>query len=160
LNDKYIISDIIRKKFAISGNWNYGVLFKVRWREVDMLGHANHLTYLAYCEDVRNSYSQAIGLPAHGENALLHLIVSINAEYKESAQYDDDLLVTCRTEQIGRTSAIFGYAIWKNGCIFTASSKSILFSPRLKQKIQYSDTVKEKIRKIDPEVNILGSKGH
>ena len=125
-----------------------------------MLGHANHLTYLAYCEDVRNSYSEAVGLPTYGEKALLHLIVSINAEYKESAQYDDILFATCRAEEIGRTSAIFGYAIWIEVCIFSAKSKSILYSPQMRQKVQYPDTVKAKILRIDPNVNILGCAEH
>ena len=146
------ITDEQRREFKMNGCWNFGFPVTVRWRETDQLGHVNHLAYLTYCEDVRNVYSGAVGLPLPSKETTSYLILSLRAEYKQAAFFNDVLMVTTRTLRIGRTSAVFDYAVWKEGCIFTAEMVVVLYDPAAGRKIPWPEAVKEQVRLLDPGV--------
>src|SRR5215207_5317869 len=51
------------RKHQVEPGWWFGVRHTAQWRDTDGYGHINHRAYLAWCEEARNRYLEAVGLP-------------------------------------------------------------------------------------------------
>jgi YbgC/YbaW family acyl-CoA thioester hydrolase len=87
---------------------------RVRWAECDMQGIVFNPHYLMYFDVAFTEYMRAIGLPypaaflADGTDTFM---VSMSADFRGSARYDDDIDVWVRTEYFGTTSFRMGFSI-------------------------------------------------
>src|SRR5215204_7694016 len=51
------------RKHQVEPGWWFGVRHTTQWRDTDGYGHINHRAYLAWFEEARNRYLEAVGLP-------------------------------------------------------------------------------------------------
>ena len=72
---------------------------KVRWRDVDALGHVNHAVFLTYLEEGRDAfYLKVLGDPAY-------VVVRLEVDLKAEVFHDDRrLTVRIAVERVGTTS--------------------------------------------------------
>src|SRR6516162_11860760 len=73
---------------------------KVRWRDVDALGHVNHAVFLTYLEEGRDAfYVQALGRDPH------YVVARVEIDMRAEVLYADrKLQVRIEVEQVGTTS--------------------------------------------------------
>ena len=142
-----------RAHYGVPDGWNFGIETRVQWRDVDMLAHAHHLSYLAHCEDVRSEYQAEVGLLQSGTDHPSQVIACIRAQYHGSLAFRDDVLVATRTVRLGRSSSTAGYAVWKDSkCLFSAEMDLVLYDLKLALAVPLADSVRERIRLLDPAV--------
>jgi acyl-CoA thioester hydrolase len=90
---------------------------RVRWAELDPQRIVFNAHYLTYFDVALSEYMRAIGFKApdglakHGCDIVL---ANANLNFRASARYDDELLVTARIARIGRTSLGFRMACFRD----------------------------------------------
>jgi acyl-CoA thioester hydrolase len=83
---------------------------RVRWAELDPQRIVFNANYLMYFDVALSEYMRAIGFKYPDGLAKYGCdIVAANAslDFRDSARYDDELLVTARVDYLGRTSLRF-----------------------------------------------------
>ena len=73
---------------------------KVRWRDVDALGHVNHAVFLTYLEEARDAfYAQVLRTDPH------YVVARIEIDLRAEVRYpDSQVTVRIEAESVGRTS--------------------------------------------------------
>ncbi|WP_129115605.1 acyl-CoA thioesterase [Halegenticoccus tardaugens] len=83
-------------------DYRYEVPIRVRFRDLDPMGHVNNAVYASYCEQARISYfSDVLDLdPATPGMVLAHL----ELDYERAVTFDEDLAVSVRVPRLGTSS--------------------------------------------------------
>ena len=76
---------------------------EVRWRDLDVYGHVNHVVYLTYLEEARDEWlGRTLGDPAE---VWSYVVARVAIDYRrEVSQADDVVLARCRLGGIGNSS--------------------------------------------------------
>jgi acyl-CoA thioester hydrolase len=120
------LDDATRQAFGVEGPWWFGVRHRVRWSEVDPFGHANHAAFLEWCEEARNQYLEAIGIPRLSATTPGPILIRLEVEYRAPVRYGQEVLVTARTRSFRRTSLETEYAVWEQGLAATCTAVFVL----------------------------------
>ena len=82
----------------MSGTFEHQV--RVRWRDVDALGHVNHAIFLTYLEEGRDAfYASVLGREP------LYVVVRIEIDLRAEVRYEDQhVTVAIAPERLGTTS--------------------------------------------------------
>jgi acyl-CoA thioester hydrolase len=76
---------------------------RIRWRDMDAFGHVNNAVYLNYLEEARDALVQKVLGPV--TNTWDFVLARVGIDYRvELTQDDDEVLVSCRLDSIGRAS--------------------------------------------------------
>jgi len=86
---------------------------RVRADEIDFLGHANNLRYLAWMQDAALAHSDAQGWPQarYQEVGAVWVVRSHAVEYLRPAMADDVLVVRTWVTKIGRLDSVRRYRV-------------------------------------------------
>lgn len=85
---------------------------RVRWGDVDSMGHVNNAKYFTYCESARMSYFAAVGMDAFREGGRYGpALAAANLNFRRQVRYPADLAVWTRVSKLGRTSFTMDYEI-------------------------------------------------
>ena len=85
---------------------------RVRWGDVDSMGHVNNAKYFTYCESARMSYFAAVGMDAFREGGRFGpALAAANLNFRRQVRYPADLAVWTRVAKLGRTSFTMDYEI-------------------------------------------------
>jgi acyl-CoA thioester hydrolase len=91
---------------------------RVRFNEVDRQGIAHNSVHLVYFGIGLNEYFRNLDYDRFGEEARngtgMH-VVQANVTYKAPIRLDEEIEVGARITRIGRSSATFGYEIYRVG---------------------------------------------
>ena len=95
-------------------DFRYRLDIRVVFRDVDFYRHVNNAVYITYMETARIDYcAVAFGKPlGSAQNVIM---ASQHFDYEKQAQYDDRLVMGCRTSRIGTKSLDFTYELWRAG---------------------------------------------
>jgi acyl-CoA thioester hydrolase len=76
---------------------------EIRWRDLDVFGHVNHVVFLTYLEESRDEWlGGSLGDPdAVWDWVLAHVDIDYR---RELVLADDAIVATCRLDRIGRSS--------------------------------------------------------
>ncbi len=112
---------------AIPAPWAYGIRDRVRFYELDALGHVNNNAYLKWFENLRVSY-----LVDHKVSALTHsetqiVLMSQAARYHAPMFLGEDYIVTGRTTSFRANSFRMEYGVFRAGQL-TASGEAVMVS--------------------------------
>jgi acyl-CoA thioester hydrolase len=78
----------------------------VRFRDLDILHHVNHVVYLTFVEQVRTQYFyEVLGIQVPSGNPAAFVIATVNCEYLLPLGWGDDVDVGWRFTKLGRSSA-------------------------------------------------------
>jgi acyl-CoA thioester hydrolase len=93
-------------------DFRYRLDVRVVFRDVDFYRHVNNAVYITYMETARIDYcAVAFGKPlGSAQNVIM---ASQRFDYEKQAQYDDRLVMGCRTSRIGTKSLEFTYELWR-----------------------------------------------
>ena len=152
LASEYHLSDADRARFGIEPGWRFAMPRKVRWRELDPFGHANHITYLEYFEDARNAYLELVGLPRLGYQTPGPVLARVDVRYFKALGFGDRVLVTARTKSLKRSGFVMEYAVWREGCHALGSALCVLVDNATGDKVAVPEAVRAAmVRLDDPE---------
>jgi acyl-CoA thioester hydrolase len=85
---------------------------RVRWGDVDSMGHVNNAKYFTYCESARMSYFAAIRLDAFLDGGRFGpALAAANLNFRRQVRYPAELQVWTRVSKLGRTSFTMDYEI-------------------------------------------------
>jgi acyl-CoA thioester hydrolase len=74
---------------------------EIRWRDLDAFRHVNNAVYLTYLEEVRDEWIDRVA----GEGLEHWVLARVAIDFRrELTQADDQVVVRCRLERIGRSS--------------------------------------------------------
>ncbi len=76
---------------------------EIRWRDLDVYGHVNHVVFLTYLEEARDEWlGLALGDPAR---VWSYVVARIEIDYRRELRLEDDIvLARCALERIGTSS--------------------------------------------------------
>jgi acyl-CoA thioester hydrolase len=76
---------------------------EIRWRDLDVFGHVNHVVFLTYLEEARDEWLGAsLGDP---ERVWDWVLAHVEIDYaRELVLADDVVVATCRLDRIGTSS--------------------------------------------------------
>lgn len=93
--------------------WPLAIADRVRFGEIDMLGHVNHAAYLAWFEKARTSYLEHCGLTKYNLATDPRIVVrSGDIHWKKEMRRDEAYVVTARASAYRNTSFTIDAEIW------------------------------------------------
>lgn len=133
------LTDVLRARFGVEGNWGWAMPHTVRWCECDMLGHANHAAYFTWFEDIRTFGFERDGLEPMSATTPGTSIVDLQMRYARALYYRDDILVTGRVLEMRNTSFTMEYGVWRDGLMATCRSVLVLMINATGEKVPLPD---------------------
>ncbi|MGA1661702.1 MAG: acyl-CoA thioesterase [Candidatus Nanopelagicales bacterium] len=95
----------------------------VRWRDIDALGHVNNAVFLTYLETGRDRFFHALV----GDTFLDLVLVRLEIDFKaEIPMGTEEVMVTCRATEIGRSSMRTTEQILLPGGDLAAQSQTVI----------------------------------
>jgi acyl-CoA thioester hydrolase len=95
----------------------------VRWRDFDALGHVNNAVFLTFLETGRDRFFHSLVGDTFLDLVLVRLEIDFKAEIPMGAE---EVLVTCRATDIGRTSMRTSEQILLPGGDLAAQSQTVI----------------------------------
>ena len=92
--------------------WRFGLADRVRFGELDALGHVNNTAYLTWFESFRLPYLSARQITDYGPNAPRVVLKTASCDYKIEMLNAMDYIVTGRASAMRRTSFTMEFAVW------------------------------------------------
>jgi acyl-CoA thioester hydrolase len=90
----------------VSGLYRYVRPIEVRFRDLDVLGHVNHVVYLSYVEQVRSQYFfELFGLNVPGGLPYAWVVAQASCEYLQPLGFGEVVEVGWRISRLGGASA-------------------------------------------------------
>lgn len=127
--------------------WSYGYADRVRFSEIDGLGHVNHLAYLSWFETMRVHYVRDYGITRLEQGDASVVVKGLDAAYHAPMYMLQDYLVTARTVNFRRTSFTMAYGVWTPldgtpACVAEGTALMVFLDPS-GVKAPLSDAVRE-----------------
>ena len=95
--------------------YKYFVPITTRWKDNDIYGHVNNVTYYAYFDTVANQYLiEEGGLNIHAD-PIVGFVVNSGCNYYAPIAFPDRLEGGLRVNRLGNSSVEYGIAIFKAG---------------------------------------------
>ncbi|WP_298256469.1 thioesterase family protein [uncultured Litoreibacter sp.] len=110
------------RNLGIPEPWTIGFADRVRFTELDPLGHVNNAAYLSWFENFRLQYMDFYGAPLTGRDAYMVVLRQVQVDYLGEMKLGDDYVVTGRTTVLRTSSFQMEYAVWSGGALRTTST--------------------------------------
>ena len=98
---------------------------RIRWRDMDAYGHVNNAVYLNYLEEARDRWVQKVLGPVSDTWHFVLARVAIDFR-SELTQDDEEIIVRCRLDSIGRASVRTREEILMRDGTVSAESESVI----------------------------------
>ncbi|MCE9625123.1 MAG: acyl-CoA thioesterase [Deltaproteobacteria bacterium] len=131
-------------------DWKSQTKIKVRFADVDMMGHLNNAKYVTYLEEGRVAYFQKFPeldfTVVNTESRDSVIVASLKLDYRSPAYLNETLCVALRTKEIRRSSFTIEYEIReeKSGRLVAAAETVMVY---FDYKAQKSLEIPENLRK-------------
>jgi acyl-CoA thioester hydrolase len=109
---------------------------RVRWRDVDALGHVNHAVFLTYLEEGRDAfYASVLGAEP------LYVVVRIEIDLRAEVRYEErQVTVAIAPERLGTTSMTTREVIATGSGVVAADARvvTVRWDPGRHEKIPFT----------------------
>jgi len=128
----------------------YAMADKVRFGEIDMLGHVNNAAYLSWFETVRTRYVKDYGLTGYNPGHDPRIVIrSAEIHYIREMLRDEDYIVTARTTAFRTTSFTIEQNLWSATLRARFSCVIVTLEPNGSAKRALPEGFVNKIKKTD-----------
>ena len=93
------------------GDYRHLTSFRVRFADLDAMGHMNNIAVLQLLETARVDYMVDLGLAI--ERELTYALVALQCDFRSQAFYGEVLTCGTRAARLGRSSFVLEHEIWK-----------------------------------------------
>ena len=120
-------SDALRAR-GIPEPWTFGQADRVRFYELDALGHVNNTAYLRWFETVRVGWFAEYGISFYGPDDPTFVLRAITCAYHAPMFLNESYIVTARCVSFRRTSFKKVYGVWSEGALKVEGSAVIVMT--------------------------------
>lgn len=92
-----------------------------RWRDDDVYGHMNNTVYYEYFDTTVNRWLIASGALEVPHGPVVGLVAETRCRYLSSVGFPARLEIGLRAERVGRTSVVYGLALFSEGAATAAA---------------------------------------
>lgn len=135
---------------GVPSDWTFGIADRVRFGEIDVLGHVNNTVYLRWFENLRIRYFEAYGADISARPKLV--LRNIGLDFKAEVKLGDDYILTGRTVELRQTSFTMHYAVHVRGTVTTTGHAVIVFLTSDNQKRPIPEDWRAKLIEVDGAV--------
>ena len=98
---------------------------EIRWRDLDVYGHVNHVVFLTYLEEARDEWlGRALESP---DSVWSYVVARVEIDYRRELRLEDDVVVArCRLERIGNSSVTTRESLAKRDGELAAEASAVL----------------------------------
>ncbi len=96
---------------------------RVRFRDLDAMGHVNNAVFLTYIESARFAFLEHVG--ATTRDSMPIIVARIEIDFREPVGLDDEVDVEVRASRFGEKSFDLDYVLRVDGQV-VAEAKSVL----------------------------------
>ncbi|GFE64273.1 thioesterase [Litoreibacter roseus] len=136
--------------------WNYGVADRVRFGELDALGHVSNVAYLRWFEAFRVHYLRDYGITTYGADGPRMVLRQVQVDYLAEMQLSEDYIVTGRTDSVRSTSCQMHYAVW-SGNLRATGSAVLVFLDQSGQKTKIPPDFRETVLARDTATDLASA---
>lgn len=97
---------------GIPAPWTFGLADRVRFGELDAIGHVNHTAYLRWFETFRLPFLKARRVTDYGPSSPRLVLKQIECTYLAEMGLGQDYVVTGRVSRFRTTSFSMDFAVW------------------------------------------------
>ncbi len=138
---------------GIPSPWTFGQADRVRFYELDALGHVNNTAYLRWFETVRVGWFAEYGISFYRPEDPTFVLRKITCEYLAPMFLNDAYVVTARCVHVRTTSFTKEYAVWSEGdCKVTGSAVIVMTDTAGTTKVPLPDAMRAVLRDRDGAV--------
>ncbi|MGR3486238.1 MAG: acyl-CoA thioesterase [Paracoccaceae bacterium] len=151
-------TDILRtdglRAHGIGAPWTFGLVDRVRFAELDALGHVGHTAYLRWFESYRIAHLRDRGVTDYGPDAPRMVLRRIEADYRAEMWLDDAYVVTGRVARLRESSFTMTYAVHAlrdGGTVLTAEgfAVQVLLTPDGTGRMPMTDAARARVVALD-----------
>lgn len=106
--------------------WGYGIADRVRFGEIDVLGHVNNAAYLRWFENLRIQYFRDYGLFDYDSTPPKLVLRTLGLGFLREVKLNDDYVLTGRTVEMRESSFTMHYGVWVRGQLTTTGDAVIV----------------------------------
>jgi acyl-CoA thioester hydrolase len=114
---------------AVNARFRYVRRIEVRFRDLDALGHVNHVVYLSYVEQVRTQYFQEV-MDIAVPDGLTWVIATVSCEYLLPLAFCDVVDVGWRISRLGGASAEYEFVLLRGAEVVARGGGVLVNSDR------------------------------
>ena len=109
---------------------------RVRFADLDLLGHVNNKAFLTYAESARAAFMLETGLWVR-DGARQSLLARLELDYRRELHYPADIRVGINVQNIGRTSFTLGVGLFDgDACAATMTTLMVRVDMHTKAKVE------------------------
>jgi len=138
---------------GVSAGWPFGLADRVRFSEIDALGHVNHTAYLRWFESLRVLYMRERGISPYDETGPLIVLKSVTMEYRREMFLGEDYVVTAKTASFRRASLEMHYAVFAPDLRAEGTAVIVLLARDGSGKAPLSAAQRERLQDLDGAVD-------
>jgi acyl-CoA thioester hydrolase len=126
----------------------FSIDLPVQFRDIDVMGHVNHATYLQYMETARVELARSLGLVKKGFRSSF-ILASARCEFKKPIIDERRITVTVWVSRIGDRSWDLDYSIHGPGRVGYAVGRTtqVAYDYKTRSAVQISGKLKRKLAK-------------
>lgn len=121
-------------------DYRYWIGERVRFNDLDLLGHVNNIAYMVYVETGRANFLRSIGMFEIGGRRQT-VIARMEIDYRRELGYPADVRVGVRVLAVGRSSFRIGVGIFDGDvCVATAVNVIVRWDRDLHQSLALDES--------------------
>jgi acyl-CoA thioester hydrolase len=106
--------------------WGYGMADRVRFGEIDVLGHVNNAAYLRWFENLRIHYFRDYKVHDYQGTPPKIVLRNISLDFKAEVKMNDPYILTGRTVEFRNSSFTMHYGVYVRGLLTTTGTAVIV----------------------------------
>ncbi len=134
--------------------WSFGMADRVRFGEIDMLGHVNNAAYLRWFENLRIHYFNAYGVHNYDESIPKIVLRNMSLDFKAEVKLNDVYVLTGRTTEMRQSSFTMQYGVFVGGKLTTAGDAVIVMLNADNSKRSLPDALRQRFIDRDGAVQV------
>ena len=120
-------------------DYRYWADERVRFYDLDLMGHVNNVAYTIYAESGRAAFLRHIGFWTE-TGRRQNVIARLEIDYRQELNYPNELKVGLRVLKIGGSSFTLGIGIFAGeACVATAQATLVRFDAETRKAIALND---------------------
>ena len=133
---------------GIPAPWAYGIQDRVRFGEIDVLGHVNNTVYLKWFETLRLNYFRDLVTPRIPSKQTI-VLRNVGVDFLAEIMPDESYIVVGRTVEMRRTSFSQHYGVYVSGQLRGTGSAVIVTLGDDRRKAPIADDLRAVLIDID-----------
>lgn len=136
-------------RFGVDPGWGFGKRFETRWSDIDPFGHVSNRAYLIWCEEARNAYIAALGVPPLSLDTPGPVLKDIGFTFDRALKHGTEVIVTARVSWVRTTSFRMEYAVWDGAVAGSGHAICVWLLNATGEKIAVSEQMRERVIELD-----------